>query len=751
MIFSHPKREDLGILRLHSELYHLLSTQTGSVFSDSFDAFHPTYPDQGQRDLSKDRRERTPSCSYDPVHGSQSSVSRPSENTELKPDKPILRRHSSESYNGLEISSPSQFPSSNQLGNDKHIDVQSDLPPEAQSIGLITHQSNKNPVTDLPREISDLILSYLSPPALDAARFTCKPWHQAITSNTWILSQVLGMDPGSSLRDLLKALDIDSSLTHTFQHSDAWRPRFRKSKMDFSLSGSEFQYVSCTRLGSQYGLIAFQMIDQDIATSGQRKSTLLFYRFGSEDLARYAGFVEHDAVEGTAHISIIPHIQGTLHCCVDVKCDCSILRVDIGGTIAFYQIQDRKAFASLESRYYIQALGSSDHESLSKRLALHAPEKIQSSHSTKCHSWTLLKHIPPAPVGSRLYFAEGIDMHSATRYVAEEVESGNIFVVIDEFDKRLIAPFKHMALEPNERTTQVAAAVMSRPQSKSVYINVAIAPAFTNHGTITLAIIWHTRHGGDSQSELYIYDIPISVYTHHPTADQPSRMIQGKRISSVPPLIGGIHHHSSLWNVACPRLAALGGLQLAQTADNQNTYPHNIQYRKCFLWGPTSSTQECTKITCQIFDLSYADPSRLRARKNGSDARLKMISRGVKVVANLRDCACELHDTGFDITLPDLRKRYPSIHSPGTVERKSSFWPWKGIYANAEAQDIGIIVRNDPAARVEALKRREEWFRFRISEMKKRGLSDTEIAELWGLAVWTRWGQIRKPDGWQQL
>lgn len=35
--------------------------------------------------------------------------------------------------------------------------------------------------------------------------------------------------------------------------------------------------------------------------------------------------------------------------------------------------------------------------------------------------------------------------------------------------------------------------------------------------------------------------------------------------------------------------------------------------------------------------------------------------------------------------------------------------------------------------------------------MKRAGLSDFEIAELWNMSAWTRYGQIRKSEGWENL
>ena len=54
--------------------------------------------------------------------------------------------------------------------------------------------------------------------------------------------------------------------------------------------------------------------------------------------------------------------------------------------------------------------------------------------------------------------------------------------------------------------------------------------------------------------------------------------------------------------------------------------------------------------------------------------------------------------------------------------------------------DIGSVTHYDPQVRRKALEREEERFRERC------GLNDIEIAELWGHARWTQWGQVGKPD-----
>ncbi len=82
-----------------------------------------------------------------------------------------------------------------------------------------------------------------------------------------------------------------------------------------------------------------------------------------------------------------------------------------------------------------------------------------------------------------------------------------------------------------------------------------------------------------------------------------------------------------------------------------------------------------------------------------------------------------------------------------------SFWPWRSTPAPecGGEKDVGSISRDDSAARRAALERRQEWLRGRIMGMRRAGLTDFEIAEVWNVSVWTRYGQVRKPEGWRDL
>lgn len=260
---------------------------------------------------------------------------------------------------------------------------------------------------------------------------------------------------------------------------------------------------------------------------------------------------------------------------------------------------------------------------------------------------------------------------------------------------------------------------------------------------------------------------------------QPYRLIQGKRITSFDQYMGGIHPSSPLFRLASPQEIAVGGLQFPHTTEYQENYPRNIQYQKCFVWGPATSEAECTQISLKIFDFSFADPQRLRSlTAYGAKAGQRRDQTFHHIALNSLHCACALHDDGFRVVLPDVTaveasKPVDTKPDSNTGESASSwlsltanpkeslslnrlvwsFWPQrKPSSAQDNAQPkVGSISRNDSSARRAALERQQKWLRGRILGMKREGLTDFEIAELWNMSAWTQYGQVRKPEGWQEL
>ena len=364
-------------------------------------------------------------------------------------------------------------------------------------------------------------------------------------------------------------------------------------------------------------------------------------------------------------------------------------------------------------------------------------------------------------------------------------------------------------------------ALLSRPRPTSAFKNIAVAPSFMKNGSIRTAIVWQTADPGKTISELYLYEILEAVYfgpckacsrceaeklfcmvgdLSGDATSRGCRLVQGKRVTSLDEHMGGIHPSSSLYQLASPKSIALGGLDFPHTTENQDAFPRNVQYQKCFVWGPASLETECTQLSMKVLDFSYADPQRLRSFvTHGVGLGWRRDRKFHNIALDSVHCACALHDDGFRVVLPDITTSAKTIKTPepssflqrrirNTTETAapattefpplreslapldglfewSSFWPsssWpppsisaptttKTRAPNDQDEPVGSVSKNDTLPRRAALARQQEWLRGRIRGMKRVGLTEFEIAELWNLCVWTRYGLLRKPDGWREL
>ena len=414
-------------------------------------------------------------------------------------------------------------------------------------------------------------------------------------------------------------------------------------------------------------------------------------------------------------------------------------------------------------------------------------------------------------------FSEGLRQHAEPRFLAELAETGNIYIIVEVDRSKKPSQCASSSLsksssDNSEGSNQyfTGIALLSRPQLNMVHKNIAIAPTSIKDGTTRVAVIWQTTSLEKPRSELYIYDFPEAMYyepcrSYDPASletvpatagvldedaiPRPHRLVQGKRVTSLSQHMGGTHPSSPLYQLTTPQDIAMGGLQLPHTYENQDTYPRNLQYQKCFAWGPGISETNCTKISFRIFDFSFADPQRLHSiiehgigswqRRNDSHHNIALHKIALKAV----HCACGLHDDGFRILLPDITaiepsksattKREITDESPSTssqariLARKRtlqeslaltaspSWFSWLRISNHPASakndKNTGNISRNDSAARQAALERQQEWLRGRIRGMKRMGLSNSLIAQVWHNSAWTQYGQSRKPEGWQDL
>ena len=345
-------------------------TETGSEFSPSFDAFHLPFPASAEECIT-----------VVPRHNIQGRED------ESAPDQDTGRRK-------LE-----------HAGQERDNDSTPSLAARRKNKLAGRHQSD-DPILKLPNEVSDLILSYLSLATLDAARYTCKAWHRYITSNSWVLSSVLGKRGETDLRELLKSVDGDWDLLSRYQHPDAWRTRFRMRSLNFSIpteepssgaSPSKYRYAAAARVGSQGGFMVLQLVPSGrLPSPSERKCILVIYRFSPADVPLFAGCIHHPGVGDMKIISmtkIKPHTKSTL-------------KIDIGGNVNVYKLSPRKAFSSLDSHFCIKDLGSS-HRSQTRYSEnfIEVAQEIQKSlgiHINSGQSWKILAFLPPNPSVSLL-------------------------------------------------------------------------------------------------------------------------------------------------------------------------------------------------------------------------------------------------------------------------------------------------------------------------------------------------------------
>lgn len=318
---------------------------TGSDFSPLIDAFHPSFPASVEDYISKSHYANKD----DPIHRQSSYDNKCLDGCPIKRNRigHVARCR-------VNSSSIDRYSAESDCASDV-------LHSSAEIHGDNLLLSTNDPTFKLPSEVSDLILSYLSPAALDAARYTCKDWRTKILSNPWLLSSVLGDEkerpsvdgsPSSKLghRDLLKKLDRDSALPSTSQHSDAWRTRFRTRNLEFSIpvpssTPTRPAFVATARTGTQNGVLVLQLR----GTDDHPESTLVIYCFDSAELPWYAGTIQNVKGQGALRITGVTEIR---------RRAAWVLRIDIGDTAGLYSLTSCEAFSKHDSRFVLKRLGS---------------------------------------------------------------------------------------------------------------------------------------------------------------------------------------------------------------------------------------------------------------------------------------------------------------------------------------------------------------------------------------------------------
>ena len=147
--------------------------RSGSDFSPLVDAFHPSFPASVEVYISQPYEQSR----KDPTHKRSGNAT-----------------NCLDSCLCLKNASVKGYSADNHCASDTH-------PYHADTHGDNPLLGTSGPLFKLPWEVSDLILSYLSPAALNAARHTCKDYRTRILSNTWVSSSVLGVKEKRSPSD----------------------------------------------------------------------------------------------------------------------------------------------------------------------------------------------------------------------------------------------------------------------------------------------------------------------------------------------------------------------------------------------------------------------------------------------------------------------------------------------------------------------------------------------------------------------
>lgn len=345
----------------------------------------------------------------------------------------------------------------------------------------------------------------------------------------------------------------------------------------------------------------------------------------------------------------------------------------------------------------------------------------------------------------------------------------------------------HLATQTTGQFLNVVA-LLCPPRQDLCFRNFAVATFLVPKRHAMVGILWQETKPEGSRLELYYYNVPcassqdipratrivgsdcacgsyddaMASVAHGQVGDTQSCIsVQGKRISSIAPHMGGIHPSSPLRDLPDTQTRfhidedALGGVQLFCDPDQRGEHIERRRegclVQKIMVWG--RSNRGDSHITVRIFDLSFAVPSRLRWYQTfnhwtGADTSPHKNNY----------CTCPLHDEGFRVTLPDTSchnlSHHPSL-SPSSRPKStlSSLLvsSWKSNLSPVVSASKGSVEQCDLPARQEALEREKHFYKQAIKSMKRGGMSNESIETEWSGARLTHNGKIPKPTGWRDF
>lgn len=635
-------------------------------------------------------------------------------------------------------------------------------------------------------------------------------------SDTWVLSSVLepkedlaaigssGQETGSAHhRRLLKQLDAESALVTTFEPPDTWRTRFRERKIEFHMPRPR-----CVDKRVSYNPIIMSVNLCDTADfvilminehpSPDQVSTLIFYRLGLSGQPLYVGQTQYSNPRIS---SPVPRIQDMA---TGRICGVWLIEHNIGLENTCHWVKSSNAFANGDEEFQLwpltvtKTIGDEKNTVNARIESLNSVSKV----------WQCLACLPDVSVSvsadrSNRGLVQLSPLENAGRctrklVVAKHIETEGIFLLGINHPMHMYDDgVRNASSLPREQISENLWKVVAllSPKQGWCFRNLTVAPYLVGNCHALIGIIWQETDSEDSRPELYHYNVcrtssgdnlyaesvvsPDSAaesYDEAPASgnSQSYISIQGKRIASMTPQMGGIHSSSPLHDPETrfhKEEDPISGLQIFRDHNHRSHRERSredVLNEKIIVWG--RSEKGDSHITLRIFYLSFADPSQLRSYQNARS----WIGTNTSPYRN-NFCACPLHDDGFRVMLPDTSCEPLSCHPayspfrPRPTSRPESIFKPKSIFRlksilsplmsslrkqkspTVASAPKGSVEHIDPPARQEALEREMGFFKEIIKAMKGCGMSNESIETEWSGARMTDRGKIPKPNGWRDF
>lgn len=653
----------------------------------------------------------------------------------------------------------------------------------------------------LPYELVEQIFLYLSVPALDAARFTCRSWWTMIMNTRAILLSATGLEASSNLRRLAAAVDETMNLSATYLHPDSWRVRYRVNTVNISLPQRKaenvhhpqtvLQAATMTCKGNLFAVYSLIITTDHTSRLPGGTGMLTFYHLSARGPPVRVGSFSVPYKDGPMEVSALAETESK---------GCWVFSVNMTHYSQPYALISKHGFGESENPYIIKQMGPEHFRLHDAAIYRSLPRIMAPQNRTKYlvnnEKWRLLAWISldkeldvPYMLRQDIYSSpwqeavqELSDRQSASLrvkeyvpgqqpcFIAASIDSGELCVVSRDRDahhwRELCDPPKepHVRADISNRICYENRAVLLPPALHDTYTNFTVSDSIALNGAkeriVTIAVIWRSHHPPHTTT-LYIYELPLATLTASTKPSTP-QTIQGKRLISLPhPIYGGVYSKSaplahlpsslpSQSSLFSDKTTLMSGMSFFSSPTNHPATTWTPSHPKLYIWGPTHVSDHPTEITIRTIDLSFSDAT-----------NLLISNRKINPVAARRPiddtCACRLHDECWNIILPaspdiitgsqsfiDKRRQHPP------TEWVKGFWGALVPKVSSNKPDVsGGITQADSDRRTAALERLEIWKRARVVRMKRAGLADWEVKDKWYYANWSHYGKVGRPRGWE--